>query len=193
MKKQPSRCSWPSIDPQMIKYHDTEWGVPLQDDQKFFEFLLLDSFQAGLSWKTILSKRQNFKKAFGNFDPKKISKYSTNDFSHLMKNSGIIRNRLKINAAITNSILFLEIQQEFGTFSTYIWQFTKDKPKINKWTQSSQIPAKSKESDAMSHDLIKKGFKFTGSTICYAFMQASGIVNDHLTTCFRYKELLNIS
>lgn len=170
----------------MIKYHDEEWGVPVHDDRPLFEYMILDAFQAGLSWRTVLHKRENFRKAFDNFDPKKISNFGKKDYERLLNDAGIIRNRAKINAAIVNAERFLEVQKEFGSFDKYIWQFTNGKTKVNKFKNLSDIPAKSKESDEMSRDLIKRGFKFVGSTICYAFMQASGMINDHLTTCFRY-------
>ena len=183
------RCSWPGEDELMIKYHDTEWGVPLHDDKKLFEFLVLDAFQAGLSWRTILHKRQNFKKAFDNFDYKKISKYDKKKLNSLMKDSGIIRNRLKISGTVRNAQKFLEVQKEFRSFDKYIWQFTKGKTVVNKNKTNKDIPATSKEAEEMSKDLKKRGFKFVGPTICYAFMQAAGMVNDHLADCFRYKEL----
>jgi DNA-3-methyladenine glycosylase I len=183
------RCSWPGEDKLMIEYHDKEWGVPTHDDKILFEYFVLDAFQAGLNWKTILNKRENFRKAFEKFDYKKISKYSEKELERLMNDSGIIRNRQKINSAIINAQRFLEIQKEFGSFDKYIWKFTNHKIIKNKWKSDGEIPAKTKESDKMSEDLKKRGFKFTGSTICYAFMQASGIVNDHTTNCFRWKEL----
>lgn len=184
-----NRCPWPGEDPLMIKYHDHEWGVPLHDDRKLFEFMVLDTFQAGLSWRTVLYKRENFRKALDNFDYLKIAKYNQTKYKSLLGNAGIIRNRAKINATIVNAQKFIEIQKEIGTFSKYIWQFTGGKPKVNKWKNTSQIPAKSQESDAMSRDLTKREFKFAGSTICYAFMQAAGMVNDHLTSCYRYNVL----
>ena len=174
----------------MVEYHDIEWGVPLHDDRKLFEFLILDAFQAGLSWSTILNKRENFRKAFSNFDPNKIARYKQDKIDRLLENSGIIRNKLKVNSSVTNARLFLEIQKEYGTFDKYIWQFVNHKPKVNKFKSISEIPATSPESDAMSKDLKNRGFKFCGSTICYAFMQAAGIVNDHTTDCFRYKEVM---
>lgn len=189
MAKEKGTCSWPSTNPLMIEYHDNEWGTQLHDDNKLFEFMILDAFQAGLSWNTILNKRKNFEKAFDNFNPVKIAKYGPKQFERLMKDAGIIRNRLKINATITNAQKFLEVQKEFGTFDKYIWQFTGGKQKLNKFKSIKEMPAKSAESDAMSKDLIKRGFKFVGSTICYAFMQAAGMVNDHIVTCFRYKEV----
>jgi len=185
----PTSCEWPSGDPLMTEYHDQEWGVPVHDDRKHFEFILLDGFQAGLSWKTILHKRNNFKKAFDQFDFRKISKYGPEKTGTLLLDTGIIRNRAKINAAIRNAGCFLEIQKEFGSFDAYIWQFTGGKTLHHKWNKLSELPATSKESDAMSKDLVKRGFKFTGSTICYSYMQAAGMVNDHLVHCSRYKEL----
>lgn len=183
------RCPWPSEDDLMIQYHDREWGVPLHNDRKLFEFMVLDAFQAGLSWKTVLHKRENFRKALDSFDPKIISKYGQKKYESLLADIGIIRNRAKIKATITNAQKFLDVQKEFKTFDKYIWQFVGGKPKVNKWIKLSQIPAKSTESDEISKDLTKKGFKFVGSTICYAFMQAAGLVNDHLTSCFRYKKM----
>src|SRR3989344_5012746 len=184
-----TRCAWPGTNELMIKYHDEEWGVPLHDDRKLFEFLVLDAFQAGLSWQTIINKRKNFEKAFHNFDAEKIAKYNEEDFQRLMEDAGIIRNKLKIRATITNAQKFLEVQKEFGSFDKYIWQFTNYKTIRNKWKSVKELPAKTKESDLMSEDLRKKGFKFVGSTICYAFMQASGMVNDHTSDCFRWKEI----
>lgn len=182
-------CNWPGNDQLMIKYHDEEWGVPVHDDRKIFEYMVLDGFQAGLSWKTILYKRKNFRKAFDNFEPEVISEYTEGKIESLLQDAGIIRNKLKIRAAIKNAKLFLKVQEEFGSFDKYIWQFTGGKPKINHWEHLNQIPAKSDESDDMSKDLKKRGFKFVGSTICYAFMQAAGMVNDHLVYCHRYKEV----
>ena len=176
-------CNWPGNDPLMIAYHDHEWGVPLHDDQKLFEFMILDAFQAGLSWKTILHRREGFRAAFDNFDVIKISKYGEDKIQALMLDSRIIRNQLKIRSTVTNAQAFLRVQAEFGTFDKYIWQFTGGTTIYNNWTDLKQIPAKSTESDAMSKELIKRGFKFVGSTICYAFMQAAGMVNDHLTRC----------
>ena len=189
MEKRNKDCTWPSTNPLMIEYHDKEWGVPLHDDRKLFEFIILDAFQAGLSWSTILNKRKNFEKAFDNFDVKKISKYTEKKFDALMNDAGIIRNRLKIQSTITNAKAFLLVQKEFGSFDEYIWQFTGGKTKINKWKSLKEMPARSAESEAMSKDLLKRGFKFVGSTICYAFMQAAGMVNDHLEECFRFKEV----
>ncbi len=184
------RCDWTKNNPFNIEYHDKEWGVPLHDDQRLFEFLILDAFQAGLSWLTILKKRNNFRLAFDNFEAAKIANYDEEKIEELLNNSGIIRNKLKIHAAVTNAQAFLKIQKEFGSFDKYIWQFTGGKTLINKWKNWKEIPASTKESDAMSKDLKKQGFKFVGSTICYAFMQAAGMVNDHTVDCFRYKEVM---
>ncbi len=183
-------CPWPQNNPLMIKYHDEEWGVPLHNDTKLFEFMILDAFQAGLSWNTIINKRKNFRKAFDNFNPVKISKYGNSEFEELMNDVGIIRNRLKILAAIENAKRFLEVKKEFGSFDKYIWQFTGGKTIVNNWKSLKELPAKTKESDAMSKELKSRGFKFVGSTICYAFMQAAGMVNDHIVTCSRYKEVM---
>ena len=186
MKK---RCLWAGTDPIYITYHDTEWGVPLHDDRKLFEFLILEGAQAGLSWITILKKRQNYRKAFDNFNPRKIIRYDTRKISELLLNQGIIRNRLKIEAAVQNARSFLELQKEFGTFDTYIWQFVGGQTLKNRWETIAEIPAYTAESVAMSNDLKKRGFKFVGPTICYAFMQAAGMVNDHTLDCFRYNEV----
>ncbi len=180
-------CSWPSIDPLMIAYHDEEWGTPLHNDQKLFEFMLLDAFQAGLSWKTVLRKRENFRRAFDGFDVKKIAAYDETDYERLMADTGIIRNKAKIRASVINALCFLEVQKEFGTFDRYIWQFTGGTTIDNQCRSLKDIRATSKESDAMSRDLKSRGFKFVGSTICYAFMQAAGMVNDHLVQCFRHR------
>ena len=182
-------CDWPSGDPLMIRYHDEEWGVPLHDDRKIFEFMLLDAFQAGLSWRTVLHKRENFRRAFEGFDVAKIAAYGEGDYERLLADPGIIRNKAKIRGSILNARCFLEVQKEFGTFDRYIWQFTGGKTICNRWTRLNELPASSKESDAMSRDLRSRGFKFVGSTICYAFMQAAGMVNDHLVTCFRYGDI----
>ena len=187
MKK---RCQWvPENVPIYIEYHDKEWGVPVHDDQKLFEFLVLDAFQAGLSWLTILNKRENFRRAFDNFDPSKIAKYDEMIIEELLANAGIIRNRQKINATIKNASAFLKIQKEFGSFNNYIWSFVNGKTIKNYWKTDSEIPVKTNESERMSADLKKRGFSFVGSTICYAFMQAAGLVNDHLVECFRYSEV----
>jgi DNA-3-methyladenine glycosylase I len=186
MKK---RCAWAGSDPIYVKYHDTEWGIPLHDDRKLFEFLLLDGFQAGLSWITILKKRSNYRKAFDRFEPAKIAAYDLQKVQELLLNKGVIRNRLKIEAAIQNAKSFLAVQEEFGSFDSYIWQFTGGQTIKNSWKTLAEIPAQTKESVAMSNDLKKRGFKFAGPTICYAFMQAAGMVNDHIVDCFRYMEV----
>ncbi len=186
----PTRCEWvPANDPLYRKYHDEEWGLPLHDDHLLFEFLILEGAQAGLSWATILKKRDNFRQAFDNFDARKIAGYNENKIQELLLNEGIIRNRLKIQAAIQNAKAFLEVQKEFRSFDAYIWQFVGGKPIKNAWTFLKEIPTTTAESDAMSKDLKKRGFKFVGSTICYAFMQAVGMVNDHTVNCFRYSQL----
>ncbi|MBI4162723.1 MAG: DNA-3-methyladenine glycosylase I [Candidatus Aenigmarchaeota archaeon] len=182
------RCEWAKSD-QMIKYHDEEWGVPLYDDRKLFEFLVLEGMQAGLSWEIVLRKRENFRKAFHKFDPKSISKYSSKDLIRLMKNEGIIRNRMKIEACINNAKRFIEVKKDFGSFDSYMWMFVNNKQIKNKFKKLSDLPAKTEISDKMSADLKKRGFKFVGSTICYAHMQATGMVNDHLVSCFRHKEV----
>ena len=183
------RCPWCEGDELYLKYHDEEWGVPVHDDRKHFEFLVLESFQAGLSWLTILRKRENFRKVFDRFDPKKVAKYDKKKIQKLMRNPGIVRNRMKIEAAINNAKRFLEVQKEFGSFDKYIWEFTDFKPMINSWKELSQIPATTKLSDKVSKDLKRRGFKFVGSTIIYAHIQAIGLVNDHIVSCFRYNEL----
>ncbi|NVK52399.1 MAG: DNA-3-methyladenine glycosylase I [Flavobacteriaceae bacterium] len=181
-----NRCFWVSDDPLYIEYHDKEWGKPVYDDETLFEFLLLESFQAGLSWITILKKREHFRKAFDNFDYRKIATYDEKKFNELIVNEGIIRNRLKIKAAIVNAQLFMEIQKEFGSFSTFIWSFVSGTPIVNKFETREEVPATTEISDAISKALKKRGFKFVGSTIIYAFMQATGMVNDHTTNCFCY-------
>lgn len=186
MKK---RCFWVSDDPLYIEYHDNEWGVPVYDDDKLFEFLILETFQAGLSWITVLKKRENFRKAFDNFDYKKIAKYSEDKYEELLQDAGIIRNKLKIRATITNAQAFMKVQEEFGTFSKYIWAFTNGKPIVNKFEKREEVPATTELSDAISKDLKKRGFKFVGSTVIYAHMQATGMVNDHTIDCFRYHEV----
>ena len=187
--KMKKRCDWCLSSDLMIEYHDKEWGVPLHDDKKLFEYMLLDAFQAGLSWSTIINKRKNFVKAFDGFDVGKISRYRDGKINKLLNDAGIIRNRLKIHAAVSNAKAFLNIQKEFGSFDKYIWQFVYGKPIVNKCKNLKDIPASTKESDTMSKDLKARGFRFVGTTICYAFMQAAGMVNDHLTDCYRYKEL----
>ncbi len=183
------RCAWAGSDPIYVKYHDSEWGIPLHDDRKLFEFLLLDGFQAGLSWITILKKRSNYRKAFDRFEPRKIATYDSDKVKQLLSNTGIIRNRLKIQAAIQNAKSFLEVKKEFGSFDNYIWRFTGSQTIKNARKTLAEIPAQTKESVAMSNDLKKRGFKFVGPTICYAFMQAAGMVNDHIVDCFRYSQV----
>lgn len=184
------RCGWASLtDPIYLQYHDKEWGVPLHDDRRLFEMLSLEGFQAGLSWATVLRKRTNFRKAFDNFDPRKVARYDKRKENELLSDPGIIRNGLKIRATIGNAKAFLRVQREVGSFDSYIWGFVGGRPKVNHWRGLHQIPAKTKESDAMSMDMKSRGFKFVGSTICYAHMQATGMVNDHVVTCFRYGEL----
>src|SRR5690554_5431369 len=184
-----TRCNWTGKDKLMVEYHDNEWGVPLHDDNKLFEFLILESFQAGLSWKTILHRREAFRSALDGFNPEKIAGYTEEKVNSLMLNSSIIRNRNKIKASINNAICFLKIQDEYGSFDNFIWQFTDHRPIFNNFTETSQLPAKTAISEIISSQLIKKGFKFTGPVIVYAHMQATGMVNDHLTSCFRYEEL----
>jgi len=183
-----TRCQWAKSE-LMIQYHDMEWGVPVHDDRKLFEFLTLDAFQAGLSWEIILKKRENFRKALDNFDPEKISRYTTGKVEKLMQDSGIVRNRLKIESTVSNAAAFLKVQREFGSFETYIWDFVGGEPIVNTFKTLDEIPPSTPESDIMSKDLKKRGFRFVGSTICYAFMQAAGMVNDHTLDCFRYREL----
>jgi DNA-3-methyladenine glycosylase I len=173
----------------MIAYHDEEWGVPLHDDRKLFEFLVLDAFQAGLSWRTILHKRDNFRLAFNGFDAKLIARYKKRKIGQLLENAGIVRNRMKIEATVTNAEAFLRVQSEYGSFDSYIWQFVGGQPKQHRWRSLKQLPASTPDSDHMSKDLKERGFKFVGTTICYAFMQAAGMVNDHLVKCFRYEEV----
>jgi DNA-3-methyladenine glycosylase I len=184
-----TRCAWPTDDKLMIKYHDKEWGVPLHNDKKLFEFLVLEGFQAGLSWRTILHKRENFRKAFDNFDFNKVAKYGRRKINSLLKDAGIIRNKLKIDGAVTNAKAFIQVRKEFGTFDKYIWGFVDGKPIQNKLKSLKNIPAKTKLSDKISEDLKKRGFKFVGSTIVYAHMQATGMVNDHVQNCFKNREL----
>ena len=182
-----ARCRWaPADDAVYTAYHDKEWGVPLHDDRLLFEFLILEGAQAGLSWSTILHKRQNYRKAFARFNPKKVAAFTRKDVARLMKDAGIVRNRLKIESAISNAQAFLAVKKEFKSFDRYIWSFVGGKPKKNRW-KTGQVPDRTPESDAMSKDLKKRGFRFVGSTICYAYMQATGMVNDHSTSCFRHK------
>ena len=180
------RCAWAGSNEQMQQYHDKEWGVPVHDDRLLFEFLILEGAQAGLSWSTVLSKRDNYKKAFSDFDVKKIIKYDQVKIDKLLLNPGIIRNKLKVNSVVINAKAFIAVQKEFGSFDKFIWSFTDGKPIINKWKNTDSLPAKTNISDAMSIALKKRGFKFIGSTICYAFMQATGMVNDHTADCFKY-------
>lgn len=182
------RCSWANNE-QSTRYHDEEWGVPVHDDRTLFEFLILEGAQAGLSWNTILNKRENYRRAFDGFDAKRVSKYDQRKKEKLLRDSGIVRNRLKIAAAVENANAFLRVQEEFASFDRYIWQFVGGKPCVNQWRTPKQLPARTPQSDAMSKDLKSRGFKFVGSTICYAFMQATGMVNDHMIRCFRYKPL----
>jgi DNA-3-methyladenine glycosylase I len=190
MNEQLKRC-WDTNEPLYIKYHDDEWGVPLHDDKKLFEFLILDAFQAGLSWWLILRRRNALREAFDNFDPEKVARYSSDDITRLMNTAGVIKNKAKILSSVTNAQKFLKIQAEFGSFDDFIWQFVKGKPINNKFTSFSEVPAETDESRAMSKELKRRGFKFVGPTICYAFMQAAGLVNDHLVDCFRYKQIRN--
>jgi DNA-3-methyladenine glycosylase I len=183
------RCAWCGIDPLYVEYHDTEWGVPVKNDAKLFEFLILETFQAGLSWIMVLKKRENFRAAFDNFDYEKIIKYDDTKIETLLQNAGIIRNKLKIKATISNAIAFRLVQQEFGSFSNYIWDFVNHQPIKNSWKNLKELPAKTELSDLISKDLKKRGFKFVGSTVVYAHMQATGMINDHIESCFRYHEV----
>ena len=193
MSRQIIRCKWPKNNDLYIEYHDKEWGVPIYDDQKIFEFLLLETFQAGLSWITILRKRDNFRKAFDNFDYQKVANYSNEKLENLRKDSGIIRNKLKITAAKTNAIAFIEVQKEFGSFSKYLWGFVDGKPIKNNFKRISELPSNTPLSNKISSNLKNRGFKFVGSTIVYAHMQAMGMVNDHTIDCFRNKEVSNLA
>jgi DNA-3-methyladenine glycosylase I len=182
------RCGWARQEPE-IAYHDTEWGVPVHDDRLLFEYLILEGAQAGLSWSTILRKRENYRKAFDNFDPEVVARYGAKKTAALLANEGIVRNRLKLASTISNAQAFLKVRDEFGSFDAFIWQFVGGKPKQNRWAGSAEVPAHTAESDAMSRELIRRGFRFVGSTICYAFMQATGMVNDHTVDCFRRAQL----
>jgi DNA-3-methyladenine glycosylase I len=184
-----NRCVWVGNDPLMIRYHDLEWGVPVYGDKKLFEFLILEGAQAGLSWSTVLKKRPHYRKVFDRFDPEKIALYTEKDKKRLLADAGIIRNRLKIDAAISNAQYFLDVKKEFGTFKKYIWQFTGGSPLTSRFKSLSDIPSQTKEAESMSKDLKRRGFRFVGPTICYAFMQAVGMVNDHTVDCFRYLEV----
>jgi len=184
------RCGWANpTEPLYVAYHDEEWGVPCHDDRKLFEMLILEGAQAGLSWITVLKKRENYSAAFDGFDPEKIALYDDKKIAELMENPGIVRNRLKVNAAVANARAYLKVRDEFGSFDKYIWQFVGGKPKVNHWEKLGGIPAETPKSQAMSKDLLKRGFKFVGPTICYAFMQACGMVNDHTVDCFRYDQV----
>lgn len=186
------RCGWPGDDPLMIAYHDEEWGVPLHDDRAIYEFLVLEGMQAGLSWRTVLHKRENFRKAFAGFDPEKVARFNRRSIERLLNDAGIIRNRQKVEAAVNNARRFLEVQEELGSFDAFIWRFVGGKPIRNRRRSLADLPATSPESDAMSRELKARGFKFIGSTVCYAHMQATGMVNDHLLTCFRHAELAGL-
>ena len=183
------RCAWPGDDPLYCSYHDEEWGVPLHDDRALFEFLILEGAQAGLSWITILKKRATYRVAFDDFEAARIACYGTDKIESLLQDAGIVRNRLKVQAAVNNAQKFLAVQEEFGSFDAFIWRFVDGTPRQNRWRSLAQVPVKTAESDAMSRELVRLGFKFVGSTICYAYMQAIGMVNDHTTDCFRYSEL----
>ena len=182
------RCGWAKGE-MYEQYHDMEWGVPVHDDRTLFEFLILEGAQAGLSWSTILNKRENYRKAFDRFDPRKVARYDERKIAALLENPGIVRNRLKVRAAVTNAKAFLAVQKEFGSFDAYVWRFVGGKPIQNRWQTLKELPARTDVSDAMSKDLLKRGFRFVGSTICYALMQATGLVNDHIVSCFRHREL----
>jgi DNA-3-methyladenine glycosylase I len=183
------RCAWPGDDPLYVAYHDREWGVPLHNDQTHFEFLILDGAQAGLSWITILRKRENYRKAFDGFDPRKVARYGEDKIAELLLNPGIVRNRLKVRSSVTNAVAFLQVQEAYGSFDRFIWQFVGGAPVQNHRLSMDEVPATSRQSEAMSRELKAKGFKFVGSTICYAYMQAAGMVNDHTVDCFRYREI----
>lgn len=184
-----TRCEWAGSDPLYIAYHDTEWGVPVHDDRKIFELIVLEGAQAGLNWLTVLKKRENYRQAFDNFDPAIVAQYQEKKIQELLNDAGIIRNRLKIRAAVQNAKAFLEVQNEFGSFDAYVWRFVDGKPKKNAWRSLKELPAQTPESEAMSKDLKKRGFNFVGPTICYAHMQATGMVNDHIVSCYRYGEV----
>lgn len=188
-KKEKTRCPWCLKFDQYIEYHDNEWGVPVHNDRIHFEFLILEGAQAGLSWATVLKKREGYRNAFVQFDPVKVSRFTDARVSKILQDPGVIRNKLKVNAAVNNAKRFLEVQKEFGSFDRYIWSFVNNKPIVNKWKGVSEVPATTKESDAISKDLIKRGFKFVGSTVIYAHMQACGLVNDHLINCWKYKKV----
>ena|SRR5690606_8743168 len=187
--KEKSRCSWCLKSETYIQYHDNEWGVVVHDDRIHFEFLILEGAQAGLSWSTILNKRKGYRKCFSDFDPEKVARFTQKRIDKILLDPGIVRNKLKVNAAVNNAGRFLEVQKEFGSFDAYIWRFVNGEPIVNRWKTNQQVPATSKQSDALSKDLIGRGFKFVGSTVIYAHMQACGLVNDHVTSCFRYREV----
>jgi len=189
MTHEPRRCGWCGTDPLYVRYHDEEWGVPVHDDRTHFEFLILEGAQAGLSWITILRKREYYREAFAGFDPERVARYTRRDVARLLRNPGIVRNRLKVEGAVRNARAFLEVQEEFDGFDAYVWRFVDGRPIVNRWKTLKQVPATTKESDALSKDLRKRGFTFVGSTIVYAHMQAVGMVNDHLVDCFRHGEL----
>ena len=184
----PARCGWARTE-LGIPYHDAEWGVPVHDDHTLFEFLILEGAQAGLSWETILKKRARYREVFDGFDPARVARYTAARKARLLRDPGIVRNRLKVDSAVSNARAFLSVQDEFGSFDAYVWRFVDGRPRVNRWKQLGQIPARTNESDALSKDLLRREFRFVGSTICYAFMQAVGMVNDHTTDCFRYREL----
>ncbi len=188
-----NRCGWCAADPVYQAYHDSEWGVPTHDDRRLFEMLVLEGAQAGLNWLTILKKREGYRRAFDNFDVEKVARYGLKQVHHLLNDSGIVRNRLKVESAVRNARAFLDVQSEFGSFDAFVWRFVDSTPRQNAWTSLSQIPACTEESDAMSKELKKRGFNFIGSTICYAFMQSVGMVNDHVTDCFRYKQVAQLA
>ena len=183
----PGRCPWPGSDPEMVRYHDEEWGVPVHDDRRHFEFLILDAFQAGLSWRTILHKRPAFRQAFADFDPARVAAFGGRDVRRLMEDAGIVRNRLKIESTVSNARAFLDVQTEHGSFDSFVWGFVNGTPRQNRWRTLGAVPARTDESDTMSRALKARGFRFVGSTICYAYMQAAGLVNDHVVTCGRYE------
>ena len=185
----PNRCAWTGSNSLMIEYHDNEWGVPQHDDEVLFEYIILDGAQAGLSWLTILRKREGYRYAFDGFEVGRIAQYNEAKIAQLLQDPAIVRNRLKVNSAVTNAQAFIAIQQEFGSFETYLWSFVENRTQKNAWTADTEIPAKTAESEALSKDLIRRGFKFVGPTICYAFMQAAGMVNDHVVDCFRYNQV----
>jgi DNA-3-methyladenine glycosylase I len=183
------RCQWANSDPLLVEYHDTEWGVPQHDDRVLLEYIILDGAQAGLSWLTILRKREGYRRAFDNYDAAKIAQYDEARVAQLLQDPGIVRNRQKVNAAVTNARAFIEVQKEFGSFDNYLWSFVERQTVKNAWKSDSEIPARTPEAEAISRDLVKMGFKFVGPTICYAFMQAAGMVNDHVIDCFRYEQV----